>query len=110
MNFNLDAARSHFDRWDLTITVNGQTCRVREVTVDEFAQILASPPAPMSDDETALLANLVSEGKEHVAGWDRVTRDEVTTAISAYLKGYLEKKRERIATTVQAAIRVTPSM
>lgn len=110
MEFDLDASRMNFDKWDFSVKVGGKSHRVREITVEEFTQILAKAPTPMSDDETQLLVGLFPETKKaEILKWDRTTRDEVTTAISAYLQGFLEKKRQRISAMITAGIRANPS-
>lgn len=106
MLFDLDAARSGYEPWDLSIQIDGVAHPVREITVEEFARMKAGEFAPGSPAEADLFVSLFPQTPAAtVKGWDPFLRDEVSNAISAYLAAHLEKKRQTIRATVAAAAR-----
>lgn len=103
MNFDINAAQANLDRWDLDLTIDGETHPVREVTLQEFAD-LVNREALTPDEQLDTLAGLFHKTAPPVRDWSRDKRDVVFTAIGAYLNEHLEKKRHKVRTMIRAAI------
>lgn len=93
-NFDINAAQANLDRWDLDLTIDGETHPVREVTLQEFAD-LVNREALTPDEQLDTLAGLFHKTAPPVRDWSRDKRDVVFTAIGAYLNEHLEKKLGR---------------
>lgn len=102
MNFDINAAQANLERWDLNLTIDGETHPVREVTLQEFAD-LVNREVLTSDEQVDALGGLFNKGNPPVREWTRDKRDLVYTAIGAYLNEHLEKKRQKVRAMVRAA-------
>lgn len=95
MDFNLDAARNLGPAWDLRLSVNGVPYRVREVTLREYAELARQGPGLSREEDRRILQGLfVGEERPNVELWEDGMVQTAYDAIAAYLREYLQKKRQ----------------
>ena len=94
MNLNLDNPLPDPPVWDLSFTIGGQPCPVREMTLAEFNRLARERLT--GEAEVKFVETLFIGEARPPRSWleDDDNRDRLTTSITEYLTAQLEKKRE----------------
>jgi hypothetical protein len=95
--------------WNLSIVIAGVPYPIREMTLKEFRDA-AGRPMEREQEMDFVLALIADDRKpERQVLEDDDLRDRVTTMITAYVTGLLEKKREASRAQVAALLGGRPS-
>ena len=103
MHFDINAAQANLDQWDFGVTVNGETFPTREITLQEYND-LVKVGAMNADQQIDTLAGMFKGNPPPVRDWTADVRDLVYNAIGAYLNEHLEKKRLAVRRMVRTAM------
>ena len=111
MNFDLKQMldRLDVDKWDLQIVVEGVSYPVREFTLEEFTAIASAEDRLTQADEIEVVRSMFIGDAPDVAAWPADLRDAAFNVLSAYVVGYVQKKRASFRQQVADAMALAPA-